>query len=188
MVCNARSVRDDEGAPNVLWVVDRILKGEEMFAEMENGGKLAAAVFRNNPEHRCQYSSGMERDEALLFKFHDNDRSGAWRVLHSAFRDANFEDANVRESIECRTLLLSSDGGEIGCGLFQLDPCTVHSSRGGHTRIPKTRFSTAYSNTRRDKYLLFKMGLPADFERSEELTTRPCVTSQNRRISQVKRL
>jgi hypothetical protein len=44
----------------------------------------------------------MQRDEALLFKFHDSDRSVAWRVPHTAFWDPSFPDANVRESIETR--------------------------------------------------------------------------------------
>ncbi|KAK0747186.1 hypothetical protein B0T18DRAFT_391503 [Schizothecium vesticola] len=103
-VCDARSVGGDEGTPNVLWVVDRIPEGEEMFEDMDDGGQLAAAVFRHNPEHRWWYFSSMTRDEALLFKFHDSDRSVGWRVPHSAFWDASFEDSNVRESIECRTI------------------------------------------------------------------------------------
>ncbi|KAK1827158.1 hypothetical protein QBC39DRAFT_334406 [Podospora conica] len=103
-VCDARSVRDDEGTPNVLWVVDRIPEGEEMFADMEDDGQLAAAIFRHNPEHRWWYFSRMEKDEALLFKFHDSDRSVGWRVPHSAFWDESFEDRKVRESIECRTI------------------------------------------------------------------------------------
>ncbi|KAK1753852.1 hypothetical protein QBC47DRAFT_429241 [Echria macrotheca] len=104
-VCDARSVRDDEGTPNVLWVVDRIPETEEeMLAPMDDDAQLAAAIFRHNPDHRWWYFSGMRRDEALLFKFHDSDRSVGWRVPHSAFWDASFEGANVRESIECRSI------------------------------------------------------------------------------------
>lgn len=103
-VCDARSVRDDEGTPNVLWVVDRIPQGDEALAPMNDDAQLAAAIFRHNPDHRWWYFSGMTRDEALLFKFHDSDRSVGWRVPHTAFLDGSFPDAKVRESIECRSI------------------------------------------------------------------------------------
>jgi hypothetical protein len=103
-VCDAGSVRDDEGTPNVLWVVDKIPEGDAMFAPMDDDAQLAAAIFRHNPDHRWWYFSRMERDEALLFKFHDSDRSVGWRVPHTAFWDSSFPDARMRESIECRTI------------------------------------------------------------------------------------
>jgi hypothetical protein len=103
-VCDAHSVRDDEGVPNVLWVVDKIPEGEEMFKEMDDESQLAAAIFRHNPEHRWWYFSGMVKDEALLFKFHDSEMKGGWRVPHSAFWDGSLEGAKVRESVECRTV------------------------------------------------------------------------------------
>ena len=101
-LCDNRSVPDDEGVPNVLQVVDAIPEGEAMFAPMDDESKPAAAIFHFNPDHRWWYFSNMHRDEALLFKFHDSDRSRAWRVPHTAFWDPSFPDANVRESIETR--------------------------------------------------------------------------------------
>ncbi|CAK7220762.1 hypothetical protein SCUCBS95973_004272 [Sporothrix curviconia] len=104
-VCDARSVRDDEGTPNVLWVVDKIPEGDAMFAPMDDDKQLAAAIFRHSPDHRWWYFSRMHRDEALLFKFHDSDRSVGWRTPHTAFWDDSFgAEANVRESIECRSI------------------------------------------------------------------------------------
>lgn len=103
-VCDSRSVRDDEGTPNVLWIVDKIPEGDDMFAPMDDDKQLAAAIFRHNSDHRWWYFSKMERDEALLLKFHDSDRSVAWRTPHTAFWDDSFPDANVRESIEYRTI------------------------------------------------------------------------------------
>ena len=61
------------------------------------------AIFNFNPAHRWWYFSNMQRDEILLLKFHDSDRSKACRVPHTAFRDPNFPDALPRESIEFRT-------------------------------------------------------------------------------------
>jgi hypothetical protein len=40
----------------------------------------------------------------LLFKFHDSDRAGAWRVPHTAFWDDSLPGAQPRESIECRSI------------------------------------------------------------------------------------
>jgi hypothetical protein len=51
----------------------------------------------------------MNRDEALLIKLHDSDRSAAWRAPHTSFRDgaACAGDAaagGYRESIELRSV------------------------------------------------------------------------------------
>jgi len=103
-LCDARSVRDDEGTPNILWVVDRIPEGDAMFAPMDDDAQMAAAIFRHNPDHRWWYFSNMTRDEALLFKFHDSDRSRPWRTPHTAFWDTSLPGAQPRESIECRSI------------------------------------------------------------------------------------
>ncbi len=107
-VCDARSVGDGEGTPNVLWVVDRIPETEEeRLAEMDDEKQLAASIFEYSEGHRWWYFSGMERGEALLFKFHDSvpgKEGGGWRVPHTAFWDGSFEGARERESIECRTI------------------------------------------------------------------------------------
>jgi hypothetical protein len=103
-VCDHRSVRADEGVPNVMYVVDEIPQGEALFAPMNDAEQMAAAVFRYNPAHRWWYFSNMTCDEALLFKFHDSDHSVAWRTPHTAFLDPSFPNAHVRESIECRSI------------------------------------------------------------------------------------
>ncbi|HZV57971.1 MAG TPA: CmcJ/NvfI family oxidoreductase [Sphingobium sp.] len=103
-LCDGRSVRADEGTPNVLWVVDKIPEGDAMFAPMDDENQMAAAIFRHNPDHRWWYFSNMVRDEALLFKFHDSEQTGAWRVPHTAFWDTSLPNAQPRESIECRSI------------------------------------------------------------------------------------
>ena len=103
-VCDARSVGADEGVPNVLYIVDKIPEGEAMFAPMPDAEQMAAAIFRHNPAHRWWYFSSMVRDEAILLKFHDSDRSVAWRTPHTAFWDPSFPDRKERASIECRTV------------------------------------------------------------------------------------
>jgi hypothetical protein len=68
-------------------------------------GKVpAAAIFHYRPEHRWWYFSGMTRDEMILLKFHDSDRTRAWRTPHTAFFDPSFPDAKTRLSIECRSV------------------------------------------------------------------------------------
>jgi hypothetical protein len=104
-VCDGNTVRPDEGTPNTMFVVDKLPSREEMFAEMPGEARaMAAAVFRYSPDHRWWYFSNMTRDEVLMFKFHDSDRSRAWRTPHTAFHDPTFPDARVRESIEFRTV------------------------------------------------------------------------------------
>lgn len=104
-LCEAGSVGADEGTPNSLIIVDEIPDEEAMLADMpEEQTAITAAIFRYNPNHRWWYFSNMTRDEVLLFKFHDSDRSRAWRVPHTAFHDTSFPDARQRESIEFRTM------------------------------------------------------------------------------------
>lgn len=102
-VCDGRSIDDSEGRPNTLHIVDTIPSEAEMRAPLENEKDLiAASIFPYQPQHRWWYFSHMTRDEVLLFKFFDSDHSGAWRCMHTAFRDSSFADANKRASIEMR--------------------------------------------------------------------------------------
>ena len=104
-LCEGSSVDKDEGTPNSLIIVDEIPDEETMLADLpEEETAMTAAIFRYNPRHRWWYFSNMTRDEVLLFKFHDSDRSRAWRVPHTAFPDPSFPDARTRESIEFRTM------------------------------------------------------------------------------------
>ena len=64
----------------------------------------AAAIFHYSPEHLWWYFSNMTRDEVLMFKFHDSDRTRALRTPHTAFHDPSFANARTRESIEVRSL------------------------------------------------------------------------------------
>ena len=104
-VCDGRSVDPAEGVANSLIIVDALPSPEAMLADVPGEENLpAAAVFRYNPNHRWWYYSGMNRDEALILKFHDSDRSTAWRTPHTAFRDASFPDAKERASVEFRSV------------------------------------------------------------------------------------
>lgn len=104
-LCDARSVARTEGVPNTMFIVDRIPDEPTMLGKMENEASApAAAIFHYNPAHRWWYFSGMTRDEVLLFKFHDSDPTKALRTPHTAFHDPSFTNANIRESIEFRTV------------------------------------------------------------------------------------
>ncbi|MEI9885883.1 MAG: CmcJ/NvfI family oxidoreductase [Rhizomicrobium sp.] len=104
-VCDARSVRPDEGTTNTLFIVDKLPSEAEMLGPMPNEDIVpGAAIFHFNPAHRWWYFSNMTRDEALLIKFHDSDRGRAWRTPHTAFRDPSFAGAKPRSSIEFRTV------------------------------------------------------------------------------------
>jgi hypothetical protein len=104
-LCDGNSVRDDEGTPNTMFVVDKIPDREEMLRPMPDEDKaIAAAIFQHSPHHRWWYFSNMTRDEALLFLFHDSRRVRPWRVPHTAFHDTSRPDAKQRESIEMRSV------------------------------------------------------------------------------------
>jgi hypothetical protein len=104
-LCDARSVAPTEGVPNTLFIVDALPPEEVMVGPMPDEDKaLAAAIFRYNPHHRWWYFSNMTRDEVVLLKFHDSDRSKALRTPHTAFHDTSFADARPRESIEVRSV------------------------------------------------------------------------------------
>jgi hypothetical protein len=102
-VCDFRSVDPDEGERNVMVVCDEIPPREKWFDPIEGEEALPAAyIFRHNPRHRWWYFSRMGLEDALFIKFHDSDRTRAWRCPHSAFRNQADPDPNLRESIEFR--------------------------------------------------------------------------------------
>lgn len=94
-----------EEKSNTLYIVDEFPAGEALIApDPDEANKLAATIFSHHPGHRWWYFAGMQADDALLFKFHDSDHTVTWRCPHSAFRDASAVGANIRESIECRSV------------------------------------------------------------------------------------
>jgi len=103
-LCDARSVRPDEGIPNTLHIVDEIPPDDVMLGDLPGDeSAIAAAIFHFSPAHRWWYFSNMTRDEIVLLKFHDSDRTRALRTPHTAFHDTTFPDARPRESIEFRS-------------------------------------------------------------------------------------
>lgn len=104
-LCDGRTSFGGEEKSNTLFVVDEFPEGDALIAPVEGEEKMiAASIFSNNPAMRWWYFSNMTRDDALLFKFHDSDHSRTWRCPHTAFHDPSFADANIRESIEVRTV------------------------------------------------------------------------------------
>ena len=104
-VCEGNSVGAEEGTPNTMFIVDRLPDRKTMLAEIPDEDKaMAADIFHYSPGHRWWYFSAMNRDEVLMFKFYDSDKTRAWRVPHTAFHDTSFPNANNRESIEFRTV------------------------------------------------------------------------------------
>jgi hypothetical protein len=102
-MCDGRTSFGGEEKSNTLFVVDAFPTGDALTVPVEGEDKMMAATIPSyHPGHRWWYFSNMERDDALLFKFHDSDHSRTWRCPHTAFHDPSFPDANIRESIETR--------------------------------------------------------------------------------------
>lgn len=111
-LCEAASVGDDEGVPNVKVDVDKIPPKEDWFKPVAGEESMAAAsIFTFNPNHRWWYFPDMTRDEVLFIKFHDSDHSRAWRALHTAFHDTSRKDAKERRSFEFRGIAYFSKKG-----------------------------------------------------------------------------
>jgi hypothetical protein len=104
-LCDGRTSFGGEEKSNTLFVVDEFPEGEALTAPVEGEeAMIAASIFSHSPAMRWWYFSNMTRDDVLLFKFHDSDHSHAWRCPHTAFHDHSFADANIRESIEVRSV------------------------------------------------------------------------------------
>jgi hypothetical protein len=104
-VCDGRTSFAGEEKSNTLFIVDEFPEGEALTAPVEGEDTmLAASIFSYSPQMRWWYFSNMGADDALLFKFHDSDHSRTWRCPHTAFHDPSFADANIRESIEVRSV------------------------------------------------------------------------------------
>ena len=104
-VCDGRTSFGGEEKSNTLFIVDAFPTGDALTAPVEGEDRMiAATIFSHNPAMRWWYFSNMHADDALLFKFHDSDHSKTWRCPHTAFRDTSFANANIRESIECRSV------------------------------------------------------------------------------------
>ena len=104
-LCDGRTSFGGEEKSNTLFIVDDFPSEQEAVRPVEGEDKMiAASIFSHNPGMRWWYFSNMQADDVLLFKFHDSDHSRTWRCPHTAFVDSTFPDANIRESIECRSV------------------------------------------------------------------------------------
>lgn len=104
-VCDGRTSFGGEEKSNTLFIVDEFPTGSALTAPVAGEeNMIAATIFSYNPAMRWWYFSNMRADDVLLFKFHDSDHSRTWRCPHTAFRDTSFPNANIRESIECRSV------------------------------------------------------------------------------------
>jgi hypothetical protein len=104
-VCDGRTSFGGEEKSNTLFIVDEFPTGDALTAPVEGEDQMmAASIFSHNPAMRWWYFSNMQADDALLFKFHDSDHNRTWRCPHTAFHDSSFANANIRESIECRSV------------------------------------------------------------------------------------
>lgn len=96
-VADARSVRDEDlAAASVMY---------------QDGSRSETWAVRPNEEHRWYFKAGQQPDEVLFIKCFDSaDEEGlARRTPHCAFRDAEHDEAESRESVEVRAMLFFPD-------------------------------------------------------------------------------
>ncbi len=99
-----RSVDDAEGEPNLLLFVDTLPDPDDVPDIEDPDAQPAGSIFAYRPGHRWWFFPDLRADEALLFKLHDTDHSGPWRVPHTAFEAPYAATANPRASVEIRTI------------------------------------------------------------------------------------
>lgn len=86
---------------------DHIIRAEAAFDNDQGQvtSTFEAMIFHHDPAHRWIYYPDMTRDEVLVFKRHDSDRTRPWFVPHTAFEDPTSPaDVEARASIEMRTI------------------------------------------------------------------------------------
>jgi hypothetical protein len=104
-LCDGRTSFGGEEKSNTLFVVDEFPDGAALEAPVAGEETMiAASIFSYWPGMRWWYFSNMRADDVLLFKFHDSDHARTWRCPHTAFHDPSFAGANIRESIEVRSV------------------------------------------------------------------------------------
>lgn len=106
-VCDARSVKDDEGKTNSIieldvWPAD-VNPPYEVLPDLDPAiVTRESTAFPYQKGHEWWYFSDMHRGEVLTFKLHDSDHSGVWRTPHTAFPN-DAENAKPRCSVEIRS-------------------------------------------------------------------------------------
>jgi len=101
-LCDARTVAADDGAPVVTYFVDEL--PEDPSGPVDHLRPVGSSWrTRFSPAQDWWYFPGMTRDEVLLIKLGDTDRSVAWAAPHAAFPDPAGQGAAPRHSIELRT-------------------------------------------------------------------------------------
>jgi hypothetical protein len=101
-LCDARTVAVDDGAPITTYFVDEL--PADPFGPVDHLRPVGSSwKVRHRPGHEWWYFPGMTRDEVLLLKLGDTDRSGAWATPHAAFADPAGQGGVPRHSIEFRT-------------------------------------------------------------------------------------
>jgi len=101
-LCDFRSLAPEDGVPTTAYFVDTL--PEDPFGPVEHLKPAGNSwKVRHNPAHEWWYFPGMTRDEVLLIKLGDTDRTVAWAAPHAAFPDPTVHGAAPRHSIEFRT-------------------------------------------------------------------------------------
>ncbi|MAD81450.1 MAG: hypothetical protein CL912_00670 [Deltaproteobacteria bacterium] len=104
-VCNAASVKDEEGLANGLVYTDNLPDRNNIPAELPHDPMYPeGTIFVYNPSHEWFYFSDMTKDELLVFRLYDSEKEQGWRVPHCSFH--NKEEGTIsRQSVEIRAVV-----------------------------------------------------------------------------------
>jgi hypothetical protein len=101
-LCDFRTLAPEDGAPTTTYFVDAL--PEDPFGPVEHLKPVDGSwKVRHNPAHEWWHCPDLTRDEVLMIKLGDTDRTVAWASPHAAFHDPAAHAAVPRHSIEFRT-------------------------------------------------------------------------------------
>jgi hypothetical protein len=101
-LCDFRTLAPADGVPTTAYFVDAL--PEDPSGPVDHLTPAGRSWrIRHNPAHVWWYFPDMHRDEVLLIKLGDTDRTVAWAAPHAAFRDPTVDGVAPRHSIEFRT-------------------------------------------------------------------------------------
>ncbi|KAI0101380.1 hypothetical protein GGR51DRAFT_563558 [Nemania sp. FL0031] len=98
--CDGQTISDDDLVPMEASLPPKGVS--TLYESVSKGDGFQTLEVRHNPKHKWYYLSGMQPDEAVVFKCYDSKNSSESRCCHSSFRLPDSANNAPRESMEMR--------------------------------------------------------------------------------------
>ncbi|KAI8954376.1 hypothetical protein F4801DRAFT_587491 [Xylaria longipes] len=98
--CDGRTISDEDLVP--MEAIPPPRGTSRFYKSVSKGEGFQTLEVRASPKHKWYYVSGMQPDEALVFKCYDSKNTSASRCCHASFRHPQTANDAPRESMEMR--------------------------------------------------------------------------------------